>query len=206
VNSLTQDDTIVSGHWEQYNRLYEDFKYMAEAISARVHRVKGYTEAAGEIAKIVNELKIITIVTDLSPMVRELNLAVSLDGTGASVHADNLRQLAAGADMGISSADLAIAETGTLGHYADDMEGRLVSMLPPVHLVLVRTDSLVNTLRIALERYKDNVSSLPAYLTFISGPSRTADIERVLTIGVHGPGKLEIIFIDSPGGAIRGGK
>lgn len=206
MNSLTQDGTIVSGHWEQYNRLYEEFKYKAEAISARVHRVKGYTEAAGEIAKIVHELKIKTIVTDLSPMVRELNLAVTLDGAGASFYTENLRQWAAVADMGISSADLAIAETGTLGHYADDMEGRLVSMLPPVHLVLVRIDSLVNTLRIALERYKDNFSSLPAYLTFISGPSRTADIERVLTIGVHGPGRLEIIFIDSPGGDIRGAK
>lgn len=200
---MGQDKNIVSAVRNNVNSLYEEFKQKAEAISARVYRVQGCPEAAREIARIIKELKINKIAVELSPLTKKLNLESSFSGSGAGVCVDDLRRQAVGADMGISTADLAIAETGTLVRDATAMEGRLVSMLPPVHLAVISTESLVPTLRDALDRYNNNLGTLPSYLTFISGPSRTADIERVLTIGVHGPGELHIIFIDNPGGEAR---
>ncbi len=196
---MGQDKNVVSAERDIFDSLYGEFKQKAEAISARVYRVGGCTEAAGEIARIVKDLKIKKIAVALSPLIKELNLENNLSGTGVEIYSKNLRHAAAEADMGISSVDMAIADTGTLAHDATAMEGRLVSMLPPVHVALARSDSLVPDIREALGRYRDT-NSIPSYLTFISGPSRTADIERVLTIGVHGPGELHIIFIDFPGG------
>lgn len=185
------------------NHLYEAFKRSAEAISARVCRVKNGPEAALTVAEIVEETGAKMVAVASSCLVESLGLEKVFDGTGLSIHRRDLRLRAPEADIGISGLDLAIAETGTLVQDATDMDSRLVSMLPPVHVALVRTDCLAASLRDALDRYNRNVNALPPYLTFISGPSRTADIERVLTIGVHGPGELHIIFIDQPGGEGR---
>ncbi|MFZ5642809.1 MAG: LutC/YkgG family protein [Bacillota bacterium] len=179
-------------------KLYGEFCQKAEAISAVVHRVPDFSGAARIIAGLAKDLGVKKIVAAATPLVIKTDLEGVLEGT--PVYQDNLRLHAAGADMGISEADLAIAETGTLAHHANGIDGRLVSMLPPVHVALIRTDSLVASLRDAIEQYGRNAGSLPGYLTFISGPSRTADIERVLTIGVHGPEILHVIFIESPGG------
>lgn len=180
-------------------RLYEEFKINAEAVSARVYRVANSPGAALKFAEIVQEKGAKKVAVASSPLVESLRLNEVL-GEDVSIHCRDLRLHSVEADLGVSGLDLAIAETGTLAQDAGDMDSRLVSMLPPVHVALVRTDCLVATLREALERYQRDLHTLPSYLTFISGPSRTADIERVLTIGVHGPGELHIIFVDQPGG------
>ena len=101
------------------------------------------------------------------------------------------------AEMGISEFQLGIAELGSLFQDASGLHKRLVSMLPPVHLALLRTSSLVETFAHALEAIEEMYNGqIPPYLSFITGPSKTADIERELTIGVHGPETLIIIFID----------
>nr|WP_315988770.1 lactate utilization protein [Desulforamulus aquiferis] len=119
-----------------------------------------------------------------------------LPSTGVAMETKNLRENAATADLGISELDYAISEIGTLVGNASGLESRMVSILPPVHLVLIRTKNILPNLLSAIELYNKNLNQLPRYLTFVSGPSRTADIERVLTIGVHGPGRLIIVFID----------
>lgn len=180
--------------------LYEEFKLSAEAVAARVDRVADNREAVRKIAEIIKETGAKKVVAACSPLVDSLGLETVLQGAVSSMHCRDLRQNAVDADLGISGFDLAIVETGTLVQDASDIDSRLVSMLPPVHVALVCTEDLVPTLRDALDRYNNNLKALPPYLAFVSGPSRTADIERVLTIGVHGPGELRIIFIDQPGG------
>jgi len=94
-------------------------------------------------------------------------------------------------DVGISTAQAAIAETGTLVLDSDCERHRLVSLVPPVHIAIVNASSIVETLGDALTLLQKKEIS-PA-ITFITGPSRTADIELTLAIGVHGPQELYVI-------------
>ena len=186
--------------------LYEEFKQRAEAISSRVFAARDNLEAARIIDGIINELGTKKVLTTSTPLVDSLGLEGVLSGKGIRIVRDNIRQEAEDADMGITEVDLCIAETGTLAHNATDVESRLISMLPPVHVALAPMDSLVPTFREAIDLHSRDAGSLPGYLTFISGPSRTADIERVLTIGVHGPEILIVILIEAPEVTTREGQ
>jgi len=96
-----------------------------------------------------------------------------------------------GFDVGVSTAQAAIAETGTLVLDSAGERHRLVSLVPPVHIAIVNASSIVDTLSDALALLQKKEIS-PA-ITFITGPSRTADIELTLAIGVHGPQELYVI-------------
>ena len=104
----------------------------------------------------------------------------------------NLRAFCAEADVGISSADAALAETGTLTVQSGPQRSRLATLLPPVHLALVPAGRLTTDIFTwASERAG---AAFPANLVLISGPSKTADIEQTLAIGVHGPKRLIVIL------------
>ena len=96
-----------------------------------------------------------------------------------------------GFDVGVSTAQAAIAETGTLVLDSAAERHRLVSLVPPVHIAIINASSIVETLSDALTLLQKKEIS-PA-ITFITGPSRTADIELTLAIGVHGPQELYVI-------------
>jgi L-lactate dehydrogenase complex protein LldG len=95
-------------------------------------------------------------------------------------------------DVGISTAQAAIAETGTLVLDSARERHRFVSLVPPVHIAIVEASSIFQTLGEALAFIHQNNDISPA-VTFITGPSRTADIELTLAIGVHGPQELYVI-------------
>jgi L-lactate dehydrogenase complex protein LldG len=99
-------------------------------------------------------------------------------------------------DVGISTAQAAIAETGTLVLDSDHERHRLVSLVPPVHIAIINASCIVETLADALTLLQKKEIS-PA-ITFVTGPSRTADIELTLAIGVHGPQQLYVIVDVSP--------
>jgi L-lactate dehydrogenase complex protein LldG len=98
-------------------------------------------------------------------------------------------------DVGITMAQAGIAETGTLVLEAEKERHRLVSLLPPVHIALVRSRDIHLTIGDALEQLRDQAEMSRA-ITFITGPSRTADIELTLTVGVHGPKELYVIVLE----------
>ena len=95
-------------------------------------------------------------------------------------------------DVGISTAQLAIAETGTLMLDSEAERHRLVSLVPPVHIAIVDAANICLTLGEALATAGQGTEVSPT-ITFITGPSRTADIELTLAIGVHGPQELFVI-------------
>ena len=107
------------------------------------------------------------------------------------------REACAEAKIGISQMDWGKADTGTLVQDATEVEKRLVSTLPLIHIALVATGKILPDLPALLTVIDPRKMG---YIAFITGPSRTADIERVLTIGVHGPQRLIIVAVDELGG------
>ncbi|HVQ37962.1 MAG TPA: lactate utilization protein [Pyrinomonadaceae bacterium] len=95
-------------------------------------------------------------------------------------------------DVGISMVQAAIAETGTLLLESESERHRLVSLVPPVHIAIVNVADICLTLGEALAAVGRG-NDLSATITLITGPSRTADIELTLAIGVHGPQELYVI-------------
>lgn len=106
---------------------------------------------------------------------------------------DVTREAAAAAHAGITEFDCGVAATGTLVQDASAAAQRLASTLPPVHIALLHAGALVETLGDALRRFDP---SRAPFLALVTGPSRTADIERVLTIRVHGPRRLLILLYE----------
>jgi L-lactate dehydrogenase complex protein LldG len=118
----------------------------------------------------------------------ELGVADTLRGLGVDLvwpHADK-RQLAE-CDLGVTSVDAALPETGTLMLRSSPERPRMVSLLPRIHLALVRPSALRADLRQVFADVRDD-----SYFVFVTGPSRTADIELTVTIGVHGPKVLHV--------------
>ncbi|BEH10398.1 MULTISPECIES: LutC/YkgG family protein [Geobacter] len=103
----------------------------------------------------------------------------------------------ADAEVGISEADAGIAETGSVLLELTAPAQRAATALPLVHAVILRASTIVPTLSALGERLGGLLAEGGSrYLSLITGPSRTADIERVLTIGVHGPKELHILIIE----------
>jgi L-lactate dehydrogenase complex protein LldG len=101
-------------------------------------------------------------------------------------------------DVGLTTAQAAIAETGTLVLDSDRERHRLVSLVPPVHVAIIDAKNIRATLGEAITQVQRDSHISPA-ITFITGPSRTADIELTLTIGVHGPKELYVIINEDSG-------
>lgn len=98
------------------------------------------------------------------------------------------------ADVGISGAELAVAETGSL-LISHDGISELVAALPPVHIALVYSDQIIETLDEAFAFCQRELERALKDFVFVTGPSRTADIELTPVIGVHGPQELIVILL-----------
>ena len=126
----------------------------------------------------------------------------ALDGQVAHTGADRAARLQTvePAPVCISGADVGIAESGTLVLRSGAGRGRLASLVAPVHIAVLRGPQIVRGLGEALARVQaqagPDVFADSSNLTLITGPSRTADIELTLTLGVHGPREIHVVLID----------
>jgi L-lactate dehydrogenase complex protein LldG len=99
-------------------------------------------------------------------------------------------------DVGISECDALVAQTGTVVVTSRTAGGRALSCLPPHHVVIARREQLVPDLPAAFALIKSKYGEkFPSMISFITGPSRTGDIERILVLGAHGPKKLTILCV-----------
>jgi len=134
--------------------------------------------------------------------------AAAVFGTEPTVEAiqlharESLREKFIAATVGISGANMAIAETGTIVLVTNEGNADLTTTLPPVHIALFGIDKLVATLddAVAVLRMLPRSGTgqvITSYVNWITGPSRSADIEQSLTIGVHGPRELHCVILDN---------
>lgn len=124
--------------------------------------------------------------------------AAPVGGVRSDEERAQLRQRWAAADLAISGADAAIAETGTLVLAARPELPRAATLLPPLYIAFLDQARLAPTLADLIPSWRRQ--GWPSGLLFTTGPSRTADIEQTLTIGVHGPGELLVIGVPASSG------
>ncbi|MDR3358297.1 MAG: lactate utilization protein [Desulfovibrio sp.] len=110
---------------------------------------------------------------------------------------EGLRKYVAGFDVGVSKALLGVAASGTCMMNTDREDSRLAGMISEIHIILLRKSAIYPDLPSMAQLLRERMNEAPAtYTTLISGPSRTADIERVAAVGVHGPLELHIILLE----------
>ena len=176
---------------------FNAFKNRAEAVSAEVHRFLTQADALVFILEFLRNEDVHdapnfrAVWADCSFLegIDKEELRAAVPGLVFEVTRDGCAE----AKIGISQMDWGKADTGTLVQDATAVEKRLVSTLPLIHIALIATSKILPDLPSVLTAIDPRQAG---YISFITGPSRTADIERVLTIGVHGPERLIIVAVD----------
>jgi L-lactate dehydrogenase complex protein LldG len=104
----------------------------------------------------------------------------------------------ANCDVSITGCESLVARTGTIVLSSAQVNGRTASVYAPIHICIAYTSQLVYDLKDALQAAKEKYgNNLPSLLTFATGPSRTADIEKTLVVGVHGPKEVYLFLIEA---------
>jgi L-lactate utilization protein LutC len=152
-------------------RLIEQFTSALEALAGHVVVVKTPGEAQVAVDKVLNGR---TFIQSSRPFSREA---------------------IAQTEVGITSADYALADTGSLVIFTESNESRLLSLLPPCHIAVIESSRIVASLDDVF-RLRPLPGTDSSAMVVITGPSRTADIEMRLVRGVHGPGEIHVIVID----------
>lgn len=101
-------------------------------------------------------------------------------------------------DAGITFCEYLISRSGSIMISSKQVSGRKMIAYPPVHIVIANSTQLVMHVKEALEGMKNRYERLPSLITTITGPSRTADIEKTLILGAHGPKELYVFLLDEP--------
>jgi len=199
-----------SGRWEE---LLSRFTAELEAVAGVMHRAAP-SDVPALVSRIAKERRLSRIVAWSETALGLPGVRRALQAEGLEVTEDSLTFRHSGTpegvagipgeiergEIGLTGVDYAIAETGALVLLSGPGKGRLVSSLPVVHVALLRPGQLVQTLEefgVLLEaiHHPRPAGDSPSSITFITGPSRTADIGLSLTRGVHGPKEVHVIAV-----------
>jgi L-lactate dehydrogenase complex protein LldG len=171
-------------------------------IGGRVRRARDVAHASQVLRSELDEWKPSSIVTWARSEFAGWNLGWLWDEAGARAYGDRgldsedeLRRTVFGADVGVTTCEFAVAATGSVVVSAAPTRPRAVSLVATMHVALVRRSQIVPRMGMALGGYAGR-PDLPSAIHFITGPSRTSDIENDLTIGVHGPAALLAIVVE----------
>lgn len=172
-----------------------------EKLHGISHSVSTDSDAAAKIAEICRQKQVrcIALAGLPAPMIEQIesNCDADVEILKEPYLSDTLPLAIDKADIGVTSMEFAIAQSGTMVEVSENDSVRLVSSLPATHIGLLYETDIIDTyfdassrIRDIINRHGDNV-----VISFISGPSRTGDIELKLTLGVHGPEEAHAIII-----------
>ncbi|MBI4023806.1 MAG: LUD domain-containing protein [Verrucomicrobia bacterium] len=164
------------------------------ALKAEFHRAANWGDAHSWVKHIADRDELRRIAAAPDADAAEAGQAVQARMlTGAGDCGKSL----ANVDLGISGCECVVARTGSVVLTSQSGFGRALSVLPPAHIVVARRSQLVADLNDAYRLLQTRHSKLwPSMITIITGPSRTADIEKILVLGAHGPRKLFVLLLD----------
>lgn len=189
------------------NLLIEALAKSAEGQGWQVHIAKDVERARQYIMGICREKSVRLAVRTSHPVLERLKLDESFTEAGIEVTTmarangtseNEARNYAAEADIGVTGADYAIVETGSCVLQPRQGISRKTSLLPPVHIAVVESHEILETLDDLFTLWSLQVTKsgdFGSYLNIISGPSRTADIEQTIIVGVHGPKEVHLVLL-----------
>ncbi len=198
---------------ERWPEALERFREEFEKVAGVFHRVRIAADVPGAVLAIARDKSAREVVAwdaaslglDIGPALEAAGLPVRAVGAGDVSAQARLghREEAARADVGVTGVDWALAETGTLILVSGAGRPRSTSLLPATHVAVFDRRHLLESLEqvgVMLESlHVDPARTMSgAMINFITGPSRTADIELTLTRGVHGPKEVHAVFVDEP--------
>ena len=171
-----------------------------EALGGHGKRVENLDQAREYVLDLAREREAKLLLRWDVDELEELGVDAPLgeNGVEAAVWRDlaDFREIAGKADIGLSTAEWAIAETGTLVLEGGPGKGRTVTLLPPTYVAVVPVDRILRTVPEAIEKYAGGeAGNLPANVCLHTGPSRSGDIEMSLFIGMHGPGDVHVVLV-----------
>jgi L-lactate dehydrogenase complex protein LldG len=182
------------------------FTLEARAVRAQVYRATDKLQLVDKITEICAQNKGQEIALSGAELLAEKDLATAFAARGFSTYVpgetdhEKLVARLANCGVGVTAADYAIAETGTIVLSSDEPNALLVSLLPAVHIAVLRSSQILGTLDEVISKLsQERIGGVDPIrsVTLITGPSRTSDVELVLSIGVHGPKELHVIVLET---------
>lgn len=166
-----------------------------------VEFAQNFTSIAGKFSFCMHSQELAAQLNTLLKQVPQEGVFCSEDVLKQLLAANNFNKFTA-ADLStcqaaITTCELLVARTGSILMTSAQASGRTVSVYAPIHICIAFTDQLVYDIKDALQLMKDKYAGkLPSLLTLASGPSRTADIEKTLVVGVHGPKEVYVFLVE----------
>lgn len=185
----------------QSRRNFDDpagrFSESLEKVKGRVLRAGSMEDALSQVGELFTEFNPHYVVYNDESPINEVDWnerfpEIQFRNPGQITGWKSWREICAAADVGISSADAFLAETGSLVISSGAGKSRMVTLLPSVHIALVPME------RLAMDIFtwmKTHNRKFPANTVLVSGPSKTADIEQTMSVGVHGPKQLIVVLV-----------
>ena len=166
----------------------DTFKTELEAVSGHCFVVKAESEQFNKVKEYLSELKIDSI------FCRDIEICEKLKKHGIPYSSDENQFN----DMkvGITGCEALVARTGSVLVSSAGVSGRQMNVFPPVHIVLAKQSDMVDFPEDAILKMQNKYGNdLPSAVTFVTGPSRTADIEKTLVLGAHGPKDFSVFLL-----------
>ena len=177
---------------QTFDEQLASFRANASDLKIEFHLLSNFDELQATLAKIRDAEKWQRVAGHngelAGPAAGSLNLPICRTDGGYNVN--ELEKC----DAGITECDALVAQTGSVVVTSRSAGGRALSVLPPHHVVIARREQLVPDLPAAFELLQRKYApNFPSMISFVTGPSRTGDIERILVLGAHGPKKLTVL-------------
>ena len=180
---------------EKHERL-KLFKERAEAVQTSVTDITGLQQAFLYAIEVTKDQGGSTLAAPALGLAERSQLAELCRQAEITLLTENIRNHIGKIHTGLTLGDWGVAETATLVLDSTSEDVRIATMLSETHVAVLPRSRIKSDAMELESELSDLMKSAPRYLAFISGASRTADIERVLTIGVHGPKELHLLILD----------
>ncbi len=174
--------------------LYEMFQKGLTSVAGECYLAKK-ADLAATLVKIFQEKDTQSVAIAATPLLKEAGAVEALQAAGIHVDTDHIRKTAPDDKGGVTEADYGIANLGSIVRMGDDIDARIVEIVADIYVGIIKLSKIVDDFDSMIDIMAET-KPFPKFAGIITGPSRTADIECVSTVGVHGPRQYAVIVVE----------